>query len=163
MERIIPIIGNVKYKITLDPSVWLLDDRKRPLDDFFNNPIPEENSLEEYTKKVSEHWDRELIEGATPPSEKRAEKSFQKVALKTETFAINLHYFLHNCEPNSDAKEFIIHTANGNRTFPLAEAYHFVLCFSLQGKAIVEDGPVHVYYSDSKDHFITHVTAFEIV
>ena len=33
MERIVQIKGNVTYSITLDPSVWLLDDRKKRLED----------------------------------------------------------------------------------------------------------------------------------
>lgn len=163
MERIVPIRGNVKYGITLDPSVWILDDRKRLLDDFFDGEKKEENSLEEYTKSVSAHWDREITEGAIPPSERPTEQKIKKVQLTTETFAISLHYFLHNCEPNPDASAFIVHSSNGNQSFPLSEAYHFVLCFSNQGKALFEDGPIHVYYGDSKDQFITHVTSFEII
>ena len=85
MERIVPIKGNVKYGITLDPSVWILDDRKRLLDDFFNGEKKEENSLEEYTKRVSAHWDREITEGAIPPSERPAEKKMKKVLVQAET------------------------------------------------------------------------------
>ena len=69
MESIAQIKGNVKYSITLDPSVWLFDDRKKRLEDFFIHSEIEEDQLEAYTKAASEHWDREVTEGSTPPSE----------------------------------------------------------------------------------------------
>mgnify|MGYP001051368502 CR=1 FL=1 len=34
---IVTITGNVKYPITLDPSVWIFDDRKFDLDQFFSD------------------------------------------------------------------------------------------------------------------------------
>ncbi len=35
METIIPIKGAVKYKITLDPTVWIFDDRRLDLTTYF--------------------------------------------------------------------------------------------------------------------------------
>ena len=35
METIITIKGNVKHTITLDPTVWIFDDRRVDLDIFF--------------------------------------------------------------------------------------------------------------------------------
>lgn len=37
MDSIVMIEGNVKYKITLDPSVWIFDDRKIDLKQYFQN------------------------------------------------------------------------------------------------------------------------------
>ena len=36
LEKIIPVIGKVKYSITLDPSVWIFDERKLELTTFFD-------------------------------------------------------------------------------------------------------------------------------
>ena len=42
MESIIPIKGKVKYKLTLDPSVWIFDDRRIDLKTYFTKPKEEE-------------------------------------------------------------------------------------------------------------------------
>ena len=36
MENIILVNGKVKFSITLDPSVWIFDDRKLDLTTFFD-------------------------------------------------------------------------------------------------------------------------------
>ena len=36
MEKIVHIKGKVKFPITLDPSVWIFDDRKFDLDTYFD-------------------------------------------------------------------------------------------------------------------------------
>ena len=35
MNSIVPIKGNVQHAITMDPSVWIFDDRRIDLEDFF--------------------------------------------------------------------------------------------------------------------------------
>ena len=50
MENIVDIKGKVKYKITLDPSVWIFDDRKADLDSFFEQQTKHDNELEELYK-----------------------------------------------------------------------------------------------------------------
>ena len=37
MEFIIPIKGAVKFNLTLDPTVWIFDDRRIDLKTFFNS------------------------------------------------------------------------------------------------------------------------------
>ena len=78
MENIIIISGNVKYTITLDPSVWIFDDRRVDLTTYFTTKLENSKSLEEYTKAVSKHWDREIIEGAIYPPTLKTEKKFEK-------------------------------------------------------------------------------------
>lgn len=56
METIIPIKGKVKYKITLDPGVWIFDDRKVDLNTYFSEDQKSRDALEEYTKSISKHW-----------------------------------------------------------------------------------------------------------
>ncbi|MGM9929863.1 MAG: peptidyl-prolyl cis-trans isomerase [Bacillus sp. (in: firmicutes)] len=163
MERIVPITGNVTYSITLDPSVWILDERKQKLTDFFTGDNKTKNSIEEYTKEVSAHWDREIKEGAKLPSEQKAEKKFTKEKLLNETFAISMQPFLHNCEPSEAAKELIIHSKDGTYSYPIEDAYHLVLCFSENGKALKEDGPLHVYDINNKNLIIKNVVSFEVL
>ena len=160
MESIVQIKGNVTYSITLDPSVWLFDDRKKRLEDFFIHSEIEEDQLEAYTKAASEHWDREVTEGSTPPSEKKEQKKTIKEQLTTETFGILFRYFLQNSEPTETASTVIVVSENERRAFTIKQAYNFVLCFSDKGKALKEDGPIHVYYNQNNEDKITKVREF---
>ncbi|WP_019242448.1 MULTISPECIES: hypothetical protein [Bacillus] len=160
MENIVPIKGNVKYSITLDPGVWILDDRKIKLNDFFEGDLLENDHIEEYTKAVSKHWDKEIIEGNEAPPKNPPKKKFIREEMRTETYAIHFHHFLKNSEPNETATEVIVQTTNEEIAFPIKDAMNFVLCFSNQGKALKEDGPIHVYYGKNQKQKITHVQAF---
>jgi len=163
MENIVQIKGNVTYSITLDPSVWILDDRKKKLEDFFLHNEEEENQLEAYTKAASMHWDRERTEGSTPPSQKKEQKKTIKEQLTTETFGILFRDFLKNSEPSETAKEIIVVSENESRTFPLEQAVQFVLCFSYKGKSLKEDGPIHVYFNQNEHDKMTRVREFIVV
>ena len=85
MENIILVNGKVKFSITLDPSVWIFDERKLELTTFFDEKKNKVNELEEYTKSISKHWDREIMEGATVPSVVKTEKKYVKELLLTGT------------------------------------------------------------------------------
>ena len=59
MADIIEIKGNVRYKITLDPSVWIFDERIVDLDTYFSNPDSQEKQ-EDDEKKFAASWAREV-------------------------------------------------------------------------------------------------------
>ena len=88
MENIISISGNVKFPITLDPGVWIFDDRRVDLNTYFDEAIEKTDALEEYTKSISKHWDREIMEGAIYPPTLKSEKKFEKEKVLTGTFGI---------------------------------------------------------------------------
>lgn len=151
MDKIITISGNVKYNITLDPGVWIFDDRKIDLATYFEEPHENSNELEAYTKAVSKHWDREITEGATYPPTLKSEKKYEKEKMLTGSFAIPLKPFLKNAEPNEDAAILIIDCSGEQVVVPLEVAYSLILGFSDNGKQLVTDGPVHVYYADGSN------------
>lgn len=164
MENIIIISGKVKYTITLDPGVWIFDDRRIDLTTFFSAKLVNSNSLEEYTKAVSKHWDREIMEGAIYPPTLKSEKKFEKEKVLTGTFGIPLRPFLLNSEPASDANTFIIHCTDGEYEFPLETAYDLIMGFSNKGKPLTLDGPIHVYLGDGSNQQspIKNVKSFSI-
>ncbi|QED47398.1 hypothetical protein [Cytobacillus dafuensis] len=164
MENIISISGNAKYSITLDPGVWIFDDRRVDLDSFFNTNTAQVDELDEYTKSISKHWDREIMEGAVFPPTLKTEKKFEKEKVLTGTFGIPLKPFLQNAEPDKSAETLTIVSDDGEEHVPLSEARSFILGFSLKGKPLREDGPVHVYFGDgrNKDNPIKRVRAFII-
>ena len=164
MESIIPIKGKVKYKITLDPGVWIFDDRKVDLNTYFQQEQSQNSDLEEYTKSISKHWDREIMEGAVYPPTLKTEVKFQKEKVLTGTFGIPFKPFLENAEPESDAKYVLIVCGMEEVKLPLSEAYSLVLGFSKNGKPLREDGPLHVYYQDGSnlESPIKKVTGFTV-
>ncbi|WP_428908778.1 peptidyl-prolyl cis-trans isomerase [Niallia sp. Krafla_26] len=165
MKNIVEIKGLVKFKITLDPSVWIFDDRKAELHTFFKEDTIIGHNLDAYTKSISEHWDREIIEGATIPQPvKTKKKSFMKETLLNGTFGIPFEPFLKNAEPLENTKSIIIETFDGEYDFSIEKASDWILCFSHLGKPLSEDGPVHVYFRDGSnmDHPIKNIQGFRI-
>ncbi|WP_423409917.1 peptidyl-prolyl cis-trans isomerase [Heyndrickxia sp. MSNUG] len=165
METIIPIKGKVKYKITLDPGVWIFDDRKVDLNTYFQQEQSQISDLEEYTKSISKHWDREIMEGAVYPPTLKTEVKFQKEKVLTGTFGIPFKPFLENAEPESDAKYVLIECGmEEDVKLTLSEASRVVLGFSKDGKPLTEDGPLHVYYHDgsNSENPIKKVTGFTV-
>jgi hypothetical protein len=163
METIIPITGRVKYKITLDPGVWIFDDRKVDLNTYFSETQKTDDALEEYTKSVSKHWDREIMEGAVYPPTLKTEVKFEKEKVLTGTFGIPFKPFLDNAEPDQTAKTVVIEYGNDEQVaLPLEEASGIILGFSKDGKPLKEDGPLHVFYQDgsNKENPIKNVTGF---
>lgn len=165
MNSIIFIEGKVDYNITLDPGVWIFDDEKVDLLTYFGAPKNIEDTsqdLEDYTKKISKFWDREIQEGAVFPKTLKTEKKFLKEKLITGTFGIPLRRFLKNASPNQDATKLVIETEDDSITISLEQGYDAILAFSKDGKPITEDGPAHFYYGDgsNKDNPIKKLRKF---
>jgi hypothetical protein len=164
MEAIIPISGKVAYPITLDPGVWIFDDRKIDLDTYFQSNKETDDELEHYTKSISAHWDREIMEGAVFPPTLKSERKFEKQKILEGSFGIPLKPFLHNAGLADDASQLVIEHSEGETELPLEEAMKIILGFSNKGKPLAEDGPVHVYYGDgsNQDNPIKRVRSFII-
>jgi cell division protein YceG involved in septum cleavage len=164
MADIILLSGNVKYPITLDPGVWIFDDRRIDLNTWFIEKHEEKDELEEYTKAVSKHWDREIIEGAIYPPTLKSEKKYEKEKLLTGTFGISFKPFLKNAEPEDDAKWLVIQTVDSVVEVPLEVAYDLIFKFSDNGKPVKDGGPIHILYNDgsNQDHPIKNVTALTV-
>ncbi|MGG3466528.1 peptidyl-prolyl cis-trans isomerase [Neobacillus pocheonensis] len=148
MENILIISGSVKYTITLDPGVWIFDDRRIDLTTYFSTDKEKIDSLEEYTKAVSKHWDREIMEGAIYPPTLKSEKKFEKEKVMTGTFGIPFQPFLKNAEPADDSRFLVVKCVNKNYEVPIEKAYDLILGFSQNGKPLSSDGPVHIYFGD---------------
>lgn len=165
MESIIFIRGKVKFNITLDPGVWIFDDRKADLNTYFIKKQENEDAIERYTKAISNQWDREIMEGAVYPPTLKTEVKFKKEKVLRGTFGIPFQPFLKNAEPESGAKNVVIeYGENEQAVLSIEEAYGLILGFSKDGKPLREDGPVHVYYQDgsNKDHPIKNVSGFVV-
>ncbi|MGE6258610.1 peptidyl-prolyl cis-trans isomerase [Heyndrickxia sporothermodurans] len=161
---IISINGEVKFPITLDVGTWIFDDRKIDLNTYFDKNQADVNEEEEYTKSVGAFFDREIKEGAISPPTLKSERRFLKEKLLTGTFGIKFEPFLNNAEPKETAKSLIIETNEKAITIPLEDGYNLILAFSKNGKALKEDGPVHILFEDgsNKDQPIKNVKGFRV-
>lgn len=167
MEFIIPFKGEVKYKITIDPTVWIFDDRKIDLETYFSEERVERDELEEYKRGMGEHWSREIMEGATVPPTLNSEKTYnrkEKNKMMVGTFGMIFKPFLENAEPAEQATRVILETGNGEYTFSIEEAKELIFKFSQEGKPLKEDGPVHVLLPDGSNQQtpITEVVAVRV-
>lgn len=164
LEQIIPIKGAVKFNITLDPTVWIFDDRKIDLDDFFSGKYEYKDELDEYTKVTSAHWSREIIEGSTNPPTLKTEKKYERTKILTSTFGIELKQFILNAVPLNDATTLVVETTDSEHTFSIKELDSLLLKFSHKGKPLREDGPVHILKKDGSNinNPINNIKAFRI-
>jgi hypothetical protein len=152
LESIIPIKGNVQHQITLDPTVWIFDDRRIDLETFFTADYVEKDEIEEYKRDMGAHWSREIMEGATFPPTLKSEKKYEKTRMLTGTFGMLLNHFVQNAKPAQDARTLILETSDGQEhAFPIAQADELVLKFSEKGKPILENGPVYVLFKDGSN------------
>ncbi|WAA11094.1 peptidyl-prolyl cis-trans isomerase [Fervidibacillus albus] len=164
MGNILEIKGNVSYKITLDPGVWIFDDRRVDLTNYFQKNTVQSSEKENYEEKISKYWNREIREGSVSPPTLNSEKTFEKEKVLTGSFGIPIEPFINNAEPNPNAKTLVIETVFDKMPIPLEKGKEVILGFSKNGKPLKEDGPVHVYFGDGSNQHapITHVTGFTI-
>ncbi len=167
MEFIIPFKGEVAFKLTLDPTVWIFDDRKLDLQTYFTEKHVDKDELEEYKRGMGEHWSREIMEGAVVPPTLNSEKRYkrqEKEEMLTGTFGMRFQPFLENAEPSSEASKVVFETASGDHVFPIEHARQLIFKFSENGKPLREDGPVHVLLPDGSnvDQPITRISAIRV-
>jgi len=152
LKKIIPIQGNVRFKITLDPTVWIFDDRRIDLDLFFSGDYVEKDDLEEYKKNMGKHWSREIMEGAVFPPTLESERKFEETNTIEGTYGMYLKHFLKNAEPNENAETIRFETEDGqNHSFQLSKLDDIILKYSIDGKPILEDGPIHLLFKDGSN------------
>ncbi|MEO4053659.1 peptidyl-prolyl cis-trans isomerase [Solibacillus sp. CAU 1738] len=151
MESIIPIKGAVSYTITLDPTVWIFDDRKLDLNTYFTSKLADEDD-EKYLRDMGAHWSREIMEGATFPPTLKTERKFDRKGMMTGTFGIEIKSFLNNAQIKKEATEVVFECQNDEEyAFPIEEAKTLILKYSQDGKPLTEGGPVHILFADGSN------------
>ncbi|WP_232699663.1 hypothetical protein [Brevibacillus daliensis] len=164
MEEVIVVRGAVQFPITIDPTVWVFDDRKFELSAFSQYIKQQETSATQYIKAAGAHWDKEISEGATPPSERKTLAEERKVL--EGDYAVQFLPFLSNAEPYPEATQLLIHRENKpTLTFPIEKAASIILQFAKDGRPIKENGPVLLYFVEELNEEkppIDSITAFEI-
>ncbi|WP_217585715.1 hypothetical protein [Lentibacillus saliphilus] len=160
---IVPITGNVTYPITLDPTVWIFDDRKIELDNAFSTTPANVNDTAPI-KNASERWDRELRRDMIKPPVNRSIKRFEREKILKSTYVMPIKPFLTTAAPHPEATEVILTLKDETITLPLDTIRHSYFLFAVDGRPLKTDGPVYLIYGDgsNKNEPIKHVKCIEV-
>ncbi|MBU9711261.1 peptidyl-prolyl cis-trans isomerase [Evansella tamaricis] len=146
----ITITGNVKHTITIDPGVWIFDERKVDLDTYFSQKT--QNYQDSEGEKLAKAFDLHRKEGANVLSSNGNNITVSKKDLTEKSFGIPLFPFLENASPNEDVEYIIFKRSSGDDfTCPVHLAREGIIGFSKKGKPLKEDGPLHFYYNDGSN------------
>src|SRR5699024_11223019 len=101
---IIPITGNVAYQITLDPSVWIFDDRKILFNEAFQTQTSHDNetSLEE---EAAKRWNSAVYPAHIKPPVNRSIARLEGVEIPTNSYVSPYHDFINNADINLGSDE----------------------------------------------------------
>lgn len=164
MSDIIQFEGDIQYKITLDPSVWIFDDRKIELDKAFEKKSEsDQKDLEKYTKQMSDQWEKERAHGVNFPPVNESVKKLEKEKILTGTYVMPIQPFINHAEPAEHVNNVVIVQKDGTTTvFPLPIIKDSFLCFSKDGKPLSKDGPIYLYFRDgsNRNNPIKNITKF---
>ncbi|SDI65455.1 hypothetical protein [Natribacillus halophilus] len=147
---IVPVSGKVNYRITIDPTVWIFDNRKIELESYFKDP----QAWEENTEEGNGHrrWQTNQIRS-------------KKEAVIEGSYGMPLRPFIDNAEPSPSASTLVAITSSGEEiTASLEEGKTWIAGFSAEGQALKEDGPIHIYYADGSNQQspVTNVVALRV-
>ncbi|KGX93307.1 hypothetical protein N781_12950 [Pontibacillus halophilus JSM 076056 = DSM 19796] len=162
---IIQLTGLVQYPITLDPSVWIFDDRKIHFDKAFTDRQTASIDENEDVKKAAQFWDREVYQQKLDPPVNKSISSLQKREILEGTYVMPIRPFIQNAEVQESARFAKIHTDEDTMEVNLPQLQDALFLFAQNGKQLKEGGPVHIYFADgsNKDEPITHVRKIEFL
>lgn len=152
ISMIFPLDGAVCHSLTIDPTVWIFDERKRKIEDLDSVT---ENDREAYYAKMGKAWDDGLSQGTRIDHNKPMSRQDKDAALR-DSFAMPLAPFLNNAEPIELATHVRFY-GETILTLSLSEASQVYLQFSKDGK-VLTDGPVYVLYEDQVIRQVNHIT-----
>lgn len=159
---IIQLKGNVKFPITLDPTVWIFDDRKIVLEEAFNDSKKDCDVKENNVRKQAEIFEQEY--NRVKPPVNNSIKRFDKKKVLMNSYVMPIKDFLHHAEMYKDAVRAILKTDSDNIVITVEQLEKALLLFALNGKPLIDNGPVHLYFGDgsNKDSPIQNIQQITI-
>ncbi|RPF56126.1 hypothetical protein [Aquisalibacillus elongatus] len=146
---IVQIQGNVRHPITLDPTVWIFDDRKILLDEAFNN---QSSDAQNHAANEDTPFNRNQYQQKMNPPINESVKKFDRKKVLENSYLMPINHFLPNAEPDKNATKAILHTDDGQQEITIDELNDSLLLFALDGKPLKDDGPVHLYFNDGRNY-----------
>ena len=148
---IVPLIGNVKYPITLDPTVWIFDDRKILLEDAFNKDTKENTNNENELKRTAANFDNEVNPDFIKPPVNKSITRFEREKILVNSYVMPIKEFLSHSEIKTDANKGVLITKDNEVEISLNVLKDSLLLFAIKGKPLKLDGPVHLYFGDGSN------------
>lgn len=147
---IVQLKGNVRFPITLDPTVWIFDDRKIVLEEAFTNNKME--AEDDDVSKTEELFNQEIysLTKIKPPVKKSINR-FDKEKTLTNSFVMPIADFIKTAEINQGASRVILKTKEDDVIINPEQLRSSYLLFALKGKPLREDGPVHLFFGDGSN------------
>lgn len=162
---IIPITGKVAYQITLDPTVWIFDNRKIKLEDAFLSPSLDEVETVDYSQKAAQRFNREFAQIEEPNFFPDHVAKVRGKDVLDHSYVMPVDFFLKNAGVAEDATKAKLGNGSKTTTLGLDELRNSYFLFAVDGKPITDDGPVHILFKDgsNRDHPIKYVKHIEII
>ncbi len=107
---IFPITGNVRYPLTIDPTVWIFDERKIEVDHIGKEVG--DNAQEAYYAKMGAAWDKGITEGSRTDHNKPMTREEKDAALRG-SFAMPLAAVHSKCRADRRRRRITVRR-NGN-------------------------------------------------
>lgn len=161
---IVQLTGNVNYNITLDPTVWIFDDRKILFEEAFKGESANPKNTGDKLDRAADRFNREVYRASVKPPVNKSITKFEREKILKNSYVMPLQEFLSHAEIKSDSKDATLTTKNGQINISLRELQECYLLFAIKGKPITEDGPVHLFFNDgsNKDNPITGIQKITI-
>lgn len=161
---IVQLTGNVNYNITLDPTVWIFDDRKILFEKAFKGESANPKNTGDELDRAADRFNREVYRASVKPPVNKSITKFEREKILKNSYVMPLQEFLSHAEIKSDSKDATLTTKNGQINISLRELQECYLLFAIKGKPITEDGPVHLFFNDgsNKDNPITGIQKITI-
>lgn len=152
---IIQIKGKVNFPITLDPSVWIFDDRKIKLEEAFDASKTIVKDKVDPLKKADQLFSQALYfeKHIKPPVNKSLNKHERKEAL-LHSFVMPIKDFIDNAEPMADSKNVRLTLTNNEEVIiTKSQLLESVFQFAIDGKQIKldQEGPVYLIFGDGSN------------
>lgn len=146
---IVQLKGKVNYPITLDPTVWIFDDRKIVLEEVFNNDDNKNENSDEYIKKRAEMFEQTY--NSIKPPVNRSINRFEREKILVNSFVMPIKDFINHAEIKNEAKRVILKRNNDDVIITIDQLKECYLIFALKGKPIKEEGPVQLLFGDGSN------------
>jgi len=160
---IVQLKGNVKFPLTLDPTVWIFDDRKIILEEAFQAEILDEDDADFLKRKAEIFEEVYLSKNNKPPTQKTVAK-YKKDEVLQHSYVIPLKDFILNAEANEDASRALLQRDEDTVAISYEQLVSGYALFSIKGKPLIDDGPIHFMFGDgsNKEAPIINVKSIEI-
>ncbi|WP_077622148.1 hypothetical protein [Sediminibacillus massiliensis] len=150
---IIQLTGKVKYPLTLDPTVWIFDDRKVTFEQAFESKdVVSEIDEGKELKKASERWNQEIYQQRVKPPVNKSINRYQKEQILNGTFLMPIYDFIATSEINEEAEQAKLILMNEESiSISINQLENAYLLFAENGKPVKENGPVHLFFRDGSN------------